>query len=83
MIVLLFSCSISWCQNDTIWDQGDCPNDDWASWSNDNVLIHIEAIRVANAKMIELKYEKQINENLREVIRIDSTIISSLNNKYN
>lgn len=66
MIVLLSICSTSWSQNDTITKQ-------------DSALIAIPALRVANAKMIELKYEKQINENLREIVRTDSVLIDALN----
>lgn len=72
MIVLLLSYSISWCQNDTIFSTGEL--------EQDSVLVPISALRVANAKMIELKYEKDINENLRQVVRNDSTIINALEN---
>ena len=37
----------------------------------------VDALRIANTKMIELKYEKEINANLQEVIRVDSVLISS------
>lgn len=72
MIVLLLNYSISWCQNDTILSTGEL--------EQDSVLVPISALRVANAKMIELKYEKNINENLRQIIRNDSTIINALEN---
>lgn len=68
MIVLLSICSTSWSQNDNTRHNGD------------SALIAIDAIRVANAKMIELKYEKEINANLLEVIRTDSIIINNLQN---
>lgn len=70
MIVLLLSCSISWCQNDSLSLTGDV--------EQDSILVPISAIRIANAKMIELKYEKEINRNLRECIQTDSILISSL-----
>lgn len=84
MIVLLSTYSISWSQNDTIWDQGDCPNDDYSYFSCDSALISIEALKIANAKMLELKYEKEINQTLTEIIKTDSIIINSLeHNLYN
>ena len=72
MIVLLLNYSISWCQNDTILPTGEL--------EQDSVLVPISALRIANAKMIELKYEKDINENLRQVVRNDSAIIDALEN---
>ena len=76
MLILLSTYSISWCQNDTILPTGVV--------EQDSVLVPIQALRVANAKMIELKYEKAINENYRQTIVFDSTIINALeNNLYN
>lgn len=68
-LILVLNCSISLCQN----------NIDSIKIS-DSVLISIEAIKVANAKMIELKFEKEINSNLKEIIRNDSILIESLEN---
>lgn len=76
MLILLLTYSISWCQNDTIPSTGVV--------EQDSVLVPIQALRVANAKMIELKYEKAINENYRQTIELDSKIINALeNNLYN
>lgn len=72
MIVLLSICFTSWCQNDTILVTGVV--------EQDSVLVPISALKVANAKMIELKYEKEINENLKETIKLDSNIIVVLEN---
>ena len=66
-MILLLSCFTGWSQNDTIV-------------TKDSVVIAISALKVANAKMIELKYEKEINKNLQEIIIADSIIISNLNN---
>lgn len=41
---------------------------------NDSVVVSIEALKTANAKMIELQYEKEINANLRDIIKNDSII---------
>ena len=70
MIVLL-SCSISWCQNDnaTISSTGEL------TASPDSVLIAFDDLRKANAKMVELKYEKEINDSLRSIIKNDDIIM--------
>lgn len=52
----------------------------------DSVLISYDDLRVVNSKLIELKYEKEINTNLKQVIINDSIIIknySNLNNRLN
>lgn len=67
MIVVL-SYSTSWCQNNVIPSTGEL--------SDSLVLIPIEAIKIANSKMIELKYQKEINDSLRSIISNDSAIIS-------
>lgn len=78
MIVLLLTCSISWCQNN--YDDYNDNNDDYSfyEYKEDSVLVPISALKVANAKMIELKYEKVINENLRQTIKLDSEFINAL-----
>ena len=70
MIVLL-SCSTSWCQNDnaTISSTGEL------TASPDSVLIAFDDLRKANAKMVELKYEKEINDSLRSIIKNDDAIM--------
>lgn len=62
MIVLLLTCFTSWSQNVT----------------KDSVLIAIEDLRVATAKMVELDYEKAINEELRGILKTDSSLIRVL-----
>lgn len=49
--------------------------------TNDSVLVSIDAIRIANAKMIELKYQKEINSNLFNIIKNDSIEINNLTYK--
>ena len=70
MIVLL-SCSTSWCQNDnaTISSTGEL------TASPDSVLIAFDDLRKANAKMVELKYQKEINDSLRSIIKNDDIIM--------
>lgn len=70
MIVLL-SCSTSWCQNDNtnISSTGE------HTATPDSVLIAFDDLRKANAKMVELKYEKEINDSLRSIIKNDDIIM--------
>lgn len=78
MIVLL-SYSTSWCQNnDTIPSTG--VETEINNSTDSCVLIPISALKVANAKMIELNYEKEINNSLRSIIVNDSIIIDNLQN---
>lgn len=41
----------------------------------DSVLISYDDLKLANSKLIELDYEKQINSNLRNIISNDSIVI--------
>ena len=41
----------------------------------DSVLISYDDLRLANSKLIELEYERQINNNLRNIISNDSIVI--------
>lgn len=50
----------------------------WCQSKQDSVLVSMEAIKIANAKMVELNYEKEINRNLRDCIQNDSILISDL-----
>jgi hypothetical protein len=69
MILLLLTCSTSWSQNNI---------------EQDSVLVPLSAIKVANAKMIELEYEKQLNRELLELSSNDSILIDALyTNAYN
>ena len=70
MIVLL-SCSTSWCQN----DNGTIPSTGELSTTPDSVFISFDDLRKANAKMVELKYQKEINDSLRSIIKNDDTIM--------
>ena len=74
MIVLL-NCSTSWCQNDntTISSTGGL------TVKSDSVLISYDDLRKANAKMVELKYEKEINDSLRSIISNDEIIMREYN----
>ena len=78
MIVLL-SYSTSWCknENDTI------PSTRELITRTDSVLISFDDLRKANAKMVELKYEKEINDSLRSIIINDDKIIREYNDYTN
>ena len=75
MIVLL-SYSTSWCGNKCYHSStggvGDVPI------PPDSVLVSVEDLKIATAKMLELKYEKEINEELRQIISNDSVAIRKL-----
>lgn len=43
---------------------------------NDSVLVAYDDLRLANAKMVELKYEKAKNEKLLHIIENDSIALS-------
>ena len=70
MIVLL-SYSTSWCQN----DNATIPSTGELTATPDSVLISFDDLRKANAKMVELKYEKEINDSLRSIIKNDDIIM--------
>ena len=48
----------------------------------DSVTIAISDIRKANAKLIELSYEKDINKNLRQIIVHDSVRAEQARQRY-
>lgn len=84
MIVLL-SCSISLLANNTDVDSLHLSTGNVVQ-PKDSVLISYDDLRRANAKLIELNYEKQINSNLRNIISNDSIVIRDyqvLNEKIN
>lgn len=74
MIVLLSCYSYSWCQSKA--------DTSYISLTGvveqDSVLIAISDLRIANAKMIELNYEKEINAQLRGLVQTDSILIDAL-----
>ena len=45
--------------------------------SNDSVLIAYDDLRIANSKMIELKYEKEKNNLLQFQVQLDSILLQS------
>lgn len=78
-MTVLLSCSTSWCQNENhqISFTGELTS------RNDSVLVSYDDLRKANAKMVELKYQKEINDSLRSIIKNDAKIISGYNGNIN
>ena len=72
MIVLLHS-SMSWSKSDN-----DSIHSSTGEPIQDSVLIAYSDLRVANSKMVELKYEKEINKHYRTIISNDSIAIDNL-----
>lgn len=70
-MIALLSYSTSWCQsnNATISSTGGL------TIKSDSVVIAYDYLRKVNAKLIELKYEKEINDSLRSIISNDEIII--------
>ena len=69
--IVLLSCSTSWCQK----DNATIPSTGELTAIPDSVLIAFDDLRKANAKMVELKYEKEINDSLRSIIKNDDIIM--------
>ena len=74
-VLLSYSTNLSASDFATISSTGGVKSD---SVSTDSVLIAYSDLRKVNAKLIELKYEKEINEHLRAVIVNDSIAIDGL-----
>ena len=69
--IVLLNCSTSWCQN----DNATIPSTGELFATPDSVLISFDDLRKANAKMVELRYQKEINDSLRSIIKNDDTIM--------
>ena len=71
-MIALLSCSINLYANDYhISSTGEVVKED-------SVFISYDDLRTVNCKLIELKYEKETNNVLRNIIRNDSLIIDTL-----
>ena len=70
VIATLLGCGISWSNRPT--------NSPHYGGTPDSVLVSYDDIRTANAKMVELNYEKLKNQNLIQIVANDSVIIESL-----
>ena len=77
--IALLSCSTSWCQN----ENNEIPSTGELIATPDSVLISYDDLRKANAKMVELKYQREINDSLRSIIRNDDKIIREYDSNVN
>lgn len=73
MIVLL-NCSINLFANESEINTNN-PSTGEVIDVGDSVQISYDDLRIVNSKLIELKYEKQINTNLKQIIHNDSIVI--------
>ena len=74
-MIALLSYSTSWCQsNVSLSSTGE------QYGKSNSVLISYDDIRIVNSKLIQLKYEKEINDSLRVIIKNDDKIIKEYNN---
>ena len=48
----------------------------------DSIKVAIDDLRKANTKLIELSYEKDINKNLRQIVRNDSVLAEQARQRY-
>lgn len=66
--IVLLNCSTSWCQNNSkSFSTGEL--------AKDSVLIAYDDLRKVNAKLIELKYTKEINDSLKSIVTNQDVII--------
>ena len=74
-MIALLSYSTSWCQSSvSLSSTGE------QYGKSDFVLISYDDIRIVNSKLIQLKYEKEINDSLKVIINNDDKIIKEYNN---
>ena len=74
-MIALLSYSTSWCQsNISLSSTGE------QCGKSDSVLISYDDIRIVNSKLMQLKYEKEINDSLKVIINNDDKIIKEYNN---
>ena len=75
MIVLL-SCSTS------LSSRGQTINSSTGGFTDDSIKVAINDLRKANIKLIQLDYEKAINNNLRQIIVNDSVLAEQARQRY-
>lgn len=74
-MIALLSYSTSWCQsNVSLSSTGE------QCGKSDSVLISYDDIRIVNSKLIQLKYEKKINDSLKVIINNNDKIIKEYDN---
>lgn len=76
-MIALLSCSIDLSgSNPYIPSTGELVN-------QDSVNVSIDDLRIVNSKLVELKYEKEANKILRNIVHNDSCIIDNNNKTIN
>ena len=78
-MIALLSYSTSWCQSNIITSSSTGE----ITVSRDSVLIAFDDLRKVNTKMVELKYEKEINDSLHSIIKNDDIIIQEYSSNVN
>ena len=78
-MIALLSYSTSWCQSNSATSSSTGE----LTANNDSVLISFDDIRKVNTKMVELKYEKEINDSLCSIIKNDDIIIKEYSSNVN
>lgn len=73
-MIALLNCSINLLASNN-YNYANNPSTGELIGSKDSVTIAYDDLRIVNGKLIELKYQKQINANLRTIINNDSIII--------
>lgn len=84
--IVLLNCSTSWCQSKSPKggvEPDAIPSTGYVEQTDSLVTIPISFIKIANSKMVELNYEKEINTKLKEIIANDSLIVSGLSTELN
>lgn len=74
-MIALLSYSTSYCKSD---DEYGISSTGEVEQTHDSVFVSIEDLKTVNSKLIELKYEKEINKNLEDIVRNDSVVIESM-----
>lgn len=70
-MIALLSCSKCWCQSDTTQS---------LLRGGDSVLISYSDLRIANTKMMQLKFANEKIDKLNNIVKLDSCEISALKN---
>lgn len=80
IMIVQLNCSMSYCK---IINEVIPSSTGELEYSADSVPVSISDLRKVNSKLIELKYEKEINKQLKETINNDSIIIQGVTQRYN
>lgn len=71
-MIVLWCCSTSWCQSKVL-------SQDPSTGGCDSALVAMSAIRAANVKMIEGQADKQLKEQFKKLVELQSEQIVILN----